>query len=102
MKCICGCGKRAVHRHHAIYRQHLRQHGGDENDRRNLVPMAHRCHGTHHSGAWRLPLAVLPDSVYEFALELLGPGPAFEYLRRRYQGEDWRLDELLARSEGKV
>ncbi len=102
MKCVCGCGKRAVHQHHVIYQQHLRQHGGDDKDRRNLVPMAHRCHGTHHSGAHRLSLTRLPDSVFVFAEELLGPGGAYEYLRRRYANDDWRLEELLARSEGKV
>jgi hypothetical protein len=38
-----------------------------------------------------------PDSVYEFAEETLGAGPAYEYLRRRYAGPDARLDGLLVR-----
>lgn len=64
-------------------------------DKRNLVPVAHDCHGAHHARARPFPLRVLPDSVFEFAVELMGVGPAYEYLRRRYSGEDERLTALL-------
>jgi hypothetical protein len=95
-KCIDGCGQRAHHLHHVVYRQHLRRHGGDVKDPRNLVPMAFDCHGAHHSGARRLRLAMLPDSVYEFATELMGAGLAYETLGRYYGGDDPRLDALLS------
>lgn len=72
--------------------------GGNLKDPRNLVDINHRCHERHHCRVAVLPLAVLPDSVFEFALELMGAGPAYEYLRRRYQGEDARLGELLAKA----
>jgi len=65
-------------------------------DKRNLVWLAYDCHMAHHNRAPALTLAKLPDSVFEFAAELLGPGEAFEYLRRRYDGQDARLDALLA------
>jgi hypothetical protein len=78
-----------------IYRQHLRQHGGDLKDPRNLVPMAFDCHFAHHSGAKRLRLRLLPDSVFTFAAELLGPGLAYETLGRYYAGDDPRLAALL-------
>jgi hypothetical protein len=64
-------------------------------DLRNLVDVAHDCHGAHHARARPLPLWRLPDSVFEFARELLGAGKAYEYLRRRYCGADPRLEALL-------
>jgi hypothetical protein len=76
--CFCGCGRRGVQKHHAVYAQHLRR--TEKKDRRNLVPVA-------------------VDWVYEFAEEILGVGPAYEYLRRRYAGADARLDGLLVRCE---
>jgi hypothetical protein len=94
-RCVCGCGQRAAHRHHVIYRQHVTRAGGDLRDPRNLVPVAFACHGAHHSGAARLPLARLPDDVYAFAVELLGTGLAYETLRRYYGGSDPRLNGLL-------
>lgn len=66
-----------------------------EADVRNLVPLCPAAHAAHHNRSRPLRLAVLPDSVFEFAAEVLGAGRAFEYLRRRYVGEDARLDALL-------
>jgi hypothetical protein len=93
--CVCGCGKRAVHEHHAVYAQHINRAGGNAGDIRNLVPMAFGCHEAHHKRARVLELRVLPDSVFTFAAELYGREGAWSYLRRYYAGEDWRLDELL-------
>lgn len=91
-RCVCGCGRRAVHQHHAVYRQHIL--GAELNDPRNLVPIAFDCHLAHHGASKRLPLSVLPDGVFEFAAELMGPG-AHGYLSRYYAGSDPRLDALL-------
>ncbi len=99
--CACGCGrKKGLHRHHVVYQQRLRQVDAERFDTlradpRNIVLLAFRCHGQHHARREVLPLRVLPDSVYEFAAEVLGYGPAFEYLRRHYAGDDPRLDALL-------
>jgi hypothetical protein len=101
--CFCGCGQRGVQKHHVIYEQHLRPLTRPEarrtllRDARNLVPVAWDCHAAHHQRGRPFPLAALPDSVYEFAEETLGVGPAYEYLRRRYAGPDARLDGLLVR-----
>jgi hypothetical protein len=57
--------------------------------------MTFECHGGHHSGATRLCLSRLPDSVFAFAAEVMGAGAAYEYLGRFYSGEDARLDALL-------
>lgn len=95
-RCICGCGQPSAAQHHVIYRQHLRQHGGDLKDARNLVPVAFNCHGAHHSGARRLRLRDLPDAAFAFAVELLGAGLAYEMLGRFYAGDDPRLGALLS------
>lgn len=120
-KCIL-CGRRAHQRHHIVYQQELRRAAPvprwdkrdgrtrpDEvveaaarqaellRDNRNLVPVCHPCHGRHHSGACQFSLGLLPDSVFVFAAEVLGEGPAYEYLRRRYSGDDRRLDALVSK-----
>ena len=64
-------------------------------DPRNLVPVAFACHGAHHGRSRPFELGALPDEVFEFTGELLGPA-GFDYLRRRYVGEDPRLDALLS------
>lgn len=81
-----------------IYRQHLRQCGGDPKDERNLVWVAFDCHGGHHSGAARLKLSVLPDEVFEFAAGLMGADRAALYLGRYYAGDDPRLDALWGKA----
>lgn len=93
--CICGCGQRAVHLHHCVTRQELRKHGGDADDERNLVPVAFACHGAHHGRSRPLPVHVLPSSVFDFAAEVMGPGAAYEYIARTYDGTDLRLERLL-------
>lgn len=86
--------------HHLIYQKELRRWGGDPDDQRNIIPLGRECcHGPHHSRSAVIPLADLPDSVFEFAEELMGPGAAYNYLARTYAGEDPRLDSLLHRWE---
>lgn len=101
-RCVCGCRQRGRHSHHVVYQQEIRRRvakgkrGRWLRDERNLVTVNLNCHAHHHSGAHRLPVRVLPDSVFEFAVELMGAGAAYEYLERRYAGRDPRLDALLA------
>lgn len=91
-RCICGCGRRGVQRHHAVYAQHLpREH---RKDRRNLVPVHHECHAAHHGRSKPFRLFMLPDSVFDFAAEIFGPGKAYNYLGRTYAGPDPRLNAL--------
>jgi hypothetical protein len=99
-RCVCGCMRRAVHSHHVVYQQELRRRGGSTTDVRNIVRIAGKCHRWHHDRHVVLPLAVLPDGAFEFAVELMGAGAAYEYLRRRYAGEDPRLAALLSVAEG--
>lgn len=92
-KCICGCGRSGHQRHHVVYAQHLER--GDRKDKRNLVPVHFECHAKHHARQKPFALHMLPDSVFAFAVEKLEMGPAYEYLRRRYAGDDSRLLDLL-------
>jgi hypothetical protein len=94
-RCVCGCGQRAAQLHHVVYQQHVRRHNGDLTDDRNLAPVAWRCHHEHHSRRRPLPMHCLPGSVFEFARELMGGPAAYEYLARRYDGSDIRLQRLL-------
>lgn len=105
VKCVTGCGRKAIHRHHCVYAQHLRARAGRDRalfrkwfkDERGLVPVCHRCHASHHNAVDRIPLTVLPDSVFEFAAEVLGGPAAWEYLTRRYDvNSDSRIDALIS------
>lgn len=112
-KCACGCGQRAANRHHIVYQQKIREivqrrtrdarergrmESGLLADKRNLAWLAFDCHQNHHNASKRLRLPKLPDSAFEFAVELLGADAAYEYLRRRYDGSDMRLEFLLERA----
>lgn len=102
-RCFCGCGRRAVHRHHVLYEQWLRREAGRDKtlakrlvaDNRNLVDAAFDCHGAHHNASVRYELRALPDSVFEFVVAELPVGPAHGFLERRYAGRDSRLDALV-------
>ncbi len=97
-----GCPGRDGHRlvlHHVVYRQKIRQLGGDQFDPRNALTVCDGCHTSHHRrGRYVLPLVCLSDESYAFAFELMGPA-AYDYLRRRYSGDDPRLDDGLRKAE---
>ncbi|HEX7088711.1 MAG TPA: HNH endonuclease [Longimicrobiales bacterium] len=89
----CGSGA-LLQEHHVVYVQHLRQEGGDVTDSANALTLCADCHRKHHDRAHPVPLALLRDENYRFAAALYGP-KSYDYLRRRYSGEDPRLDALL-------
>lgn len=101
--CIAGCGRPADVRHHIIFQQELRRVAGRDKaradtlrgDPRGMVPVCQECHERLHSRSRPLPLAVLPDEAFVFAVEVLGAGRAFNYLQRTCSGSDPRLDALL-------
>lgn len=95
---VCG-DDQGLEAHHIVYRQAVERAGGDVWDVRNRLVVCHLCHFRHHSHHRLIPLRALPDKAFEFAAELLGPGKAWGYLARRYQGPDYRLDELAASSD---
>lgn len=96
--CAVCSKRRRTERHHVLRAQTVRREHGDLSDPRNKIEICSRCHGRHTSGMERIKLAVLPDAAFEFAVDLLGPGKAFNRIRAEYAGEDARLDALLAAS----
>lgn len=86
------CGNWAVHQHHVVYRQHIERVGGDRWHPDDALSLCRDCHTAAHMH--NLPLGVLRDENFSFARDLFGAGKAYEYLRRRYVGEDPRLDQL--------
>ncbi len=91
----CGGQIHNLDHHHIVYRQAVVRAGGDVWDPRNGITLCSGCHPKqHNSTRWSLALTALPASAYAFASELLGPGAAYNYLRRRYAGDDPRLEAL--------
>lgn len=92
---VCGV-KRANHQHHVVYKQEVRRSAGDINDPHNAFAICTGCHTKHHgANGPKIQLTLLRDENYQFAASLMGSGRAYEYLRRRYDGDDPRLDALL-------
>lgn len=90
---VCvGCGGRCgpLVQHHIVTAQEVRRRGGAIWDPRNALTLGAYCHAQHHAHVQPIPLVYLPDAALEFAFELLGPA-AFDYLGRRYGGDDARL-----------
>lgn len=97
--CIC-CGRRAVQNHHVTFRQQLRRLRVDAGAPESCVPVCLHCHARHHDGTpWKIPLAVIPDDRIQFALAAMGPA-CYDYLLRRYLGDDPRLESLISEAEG--
>lgn len=81
-----------LHQHHVIYRQHVRDQGGDEWNPDNALSLCARCHGRHHRRGAVLPVAALRDENIQFAVALLGPA-AVVYLSRYYELDlEWWLE----------
>lgn len=93
-RCFCGCGARPAHWHHAIRESVIERHGGNPDDHRVLLAAGHLCHFNAHWSAFRrYRLDQLPNRVFEFAADLMGPGARAE-LRRQYDGDDPRMEML--------
>lgn len=99
----CGvCGQPGIlEGHHVLLRQKIRDpdYEWDPANRIDLVRGC-GCHaGHHHPGVkdTRIRLQRVPDHAIDFTARMIGPGPAYEYLRRRYADADSdpRLDRLL-------
>lgn len=91
------CGERpAVTRHHVVYEQHVKKHGGDHYDPANQMGLCVKCHRAHHDRVWVLPVSLIRDRTIEFGVQLLGPA-LYDYLARRYSGAsaDPRLRALI-------
>ncbi len=81
--------------HHVLERQLLRKKGVAQFDPDNALALGPCCHQGQTSRLRQLPLTCLRDENYEFAARALGAA-GYDALRRRYSGDDPRLDALLA------
>lgn len=93
------CGKvRFLRQHHVMYRQAVRRAGGDQLDPDNALGVCDPCHGRHHNRKAVIQTSKLRDQNLEFIVALIGPCPAFEYLRTYYAGThaDIRVGQILA------
>lgn len=101
---VCNAHGRVV-LHHLVSERKVRdatsleqQAAGIAWDRRNAIPIGApdvwrsggetdcRCHRWHHDHFARIPFALVSAEAREFAVEILGEGPAVEYWRRHYEG----------------
>lgn len=79
--------------HHVVEQQELKRQKAPLHDTRCALRLCigpGSCHGGQHT-IKRVQLTSLTDDNYEFAFEVLGTF-AYDYLRRRYSGDDRRLD----------
>jgi hypothetical protein len=91
------CAKGHAHNHHVVLEQHVIRCGGDRWHPDNALALCRRCH-LPLAHARKLPLTTLRDENLDFAFNLLG-SHAYDYMRRRYAGDDPRLDERLRQIE---
>lgn len=103
------CLKRAPHSHHVVYEQELQRRWDSDpkvretyprysllkGDVRNLVDMCQPHHFDHHGGSFKIEVVQLSDDALTFSFEILGPY-AYDYIKRRYRGDDPRLELHLA------
>lgn len=85
--------------HHVIEKQELERRGLWKWDTRGALRLckgALGCHDQHtyKGGDSRVPLAKLTSTNIDYAFEVLGAF-AYDYLKRRYYGEDPRLERRL-------
>jgi hypothetical protein len=93
-----GCGGEGRwHPHHAgVEKQELKRRGIPLWDPDNALRLCVICHWRHHyEPGFRLPLSVLREENIRFAFGVLDAG-AYDYLSRRYRGQDSRIERALA------
>lgn len=96
---MCGTTKGGWHPHHVVYAQHLKREQKPVYDTRNAMRLCIDCHSAHHARSRVIPLIKLTLIHIEYAFLSLGAA-AHTYLSQRYDGDDPRLEETLARFEG--
>lgn len=103
---VCAlCGKRGdFHAHHVVDKQTLRGAGLPDDalyDTRNALRLCPRkCHFQFEARMVEIPLNHLLDQNIEYAVEVLGRGKAYNYLRRQYSGSDPRVEAILGGGDG--
>jgi len=104
---VCAvCGRTdSFDAHHVIEAQYLKQNGHAVYVEANALRVCdqyakNNCHGKHTGRSRKIRLKELLEENLIYAVELLGPDKAENYLRRNYQGNDPRLDSILEEARG--
>lgn len=84
------------HPHHVVYQQELSRLGVGLWHPDNALRVLILVHGRHHNAFERIPLLKLRDENIAYAFSIMG-ARADNWLRRRYSGDDARLESHLAR-----
>lgn len=94
-RCCAKCGKTGsdFEAHHVVERQYLRINGLPQFDAWNALRLCHDCHRKHTIRSERLPMALLTDENFRYAVHILGPDRADLQLHRWYEGTDPRLEK---------
>lgn len=82
--------RRASAAHHVLYKQHLARYAEPLWDRRNSMALCGDCHERHHARSRPIQASVLNVVQIDYIFEVLGPN-GYDYIRKRYPGEDPRL-----------
>lgn len=89
----CQCGNcwpqrwsLALERHHLVPASRIKQLGRLDMlwDQRNALPVDRRCHIRHTDAFERIPISSVPAHAFEFAVELMGDGPAENFWSTYY------------------
>lgn len=97
----CGATRVPWSAHHAVYLQHVRRAGGSAWARDNALRLCDDCHNGHHNRSRPVRATALTQANIDYAFDLLGQA-AYDYLRRRYAGDDPRLDWALLKMESEA
>ena len=96
---VCG-ERRATHRHHVVYKQHVPA-GRDKDDPRNLLPVCFTCHWDHHyhpDRRRRISVTALSAETLDLVFLWLGAA-GYDYLSRYGDWPDERVEERLRLAE---
>lgn len=91
---VCGQGGQ-FDAHHVVEKQYLKKNKLPLWDERNALRLCTRCHHQHTVRSKKVPLGALTQENIDYAVLLLGDY-ASDYLTRRYDGQDPRLEKAQA------
>lgn len=98
---VCGKGG-PFEAHHVLERQELSRRGLPEFDTRGALRLCKEavgnCHSRHTTATRRVKFSELTEENISYAFEALGPF-AIDYLTRRYEVDDGRVEAALQRAE---
>lgn len=99
---VCGKAKgrpdyrgRTWHAHHVVAREWLKRNHKLQWTPANALRLCTDCHMGHETGGpgkVEIELSMLTDDNIAYVEEIMGAGPAYDYLKRYYTGFDVRVE----------